>query len=60
MHRAVQESPKEYDIISLMFKFDIQTTEMDIVLKEITKGTGMNVSINLARKDVHKALKNRA
>lgn len=38
----------------------MQTTNMDPVLKEITKGTGMNVSVNLAKEDVHKALKKRA
>jgi len=55
----VQESPKEYLIISLLYKFDLATQDNDLVLKEITKGSGMNVSINLADENVHKSLKNR-
>eukprot|EP00801_Mesodinium_rubrum_P007703 Mrub_07715.p2 GENE.Mrub_07715~~Mrub_07715.p2 ORF type:complete len:281 (+),score=86.51 Mrub_07715:107-844(+) len=60
VHRAVQESPKEYLIISLLYKFDLAATDNDLVLKEITKGSGMNVSINLADEKVHEALKKRA
>jgi len=59
VHKAVQESPKEFLIISLLFKLDSTVDSADPVLKEISKGTGMNTNVNLAKDIVHKALKTR-
>lgn len=44
----------------MLYKFDMAAQDNDLVLKEITKGSGMNVSINLSDEKVHEALKKRA